>query len=83
MERDYISAVLKAKNWRIGGEDSAASTLLFSTPGIWPLPVSPSLYLAFFPIFPTSFFPAFLTSPLLYSAFRVHTSEFCLLSFDT
>ncbi len=27
MERDYISAVLKAKNWRIGGEDSAASTL--------------------------------------------------------
>jgi transcriptional regulator with GAF, ATPase, and Fis domain len=27
MERDYISAVLKAKNWRIGGEDSAESTL--------------------------------------------------------
>jgi transcriptional regulator with GAF, ATPase, and Fis domain len=27
MERDYILQVLKAKNWRIGGEDSAASTL--------------------------------------------------------
>ena len=27
MERDYILRVLKAKNWRIGGEDSAASTL--------------------------------------------------------
>jgi transcriptional regulator with GAF, ATPase, and Fis domain len=27
MERDYILRVLKAKNWRNGGEDSAASTL--------------------------------------------------------
>ena len=27
MERDYILQVLKVKNWRIGGEDSAASTL--------------------------------------------------------
>jgi transcriptional regulator of acetoin/glycerol metabolism len=27
IERDYILRVLKAKNWRIGGEDSAASTL--------------------------------------------------------
>jgi DNA-binding NtrC family response regulator len=27
MECDYILRVLKAKNWRIGGEDSAASTL--------------------------------------------------------
>jgi chemotaxis protein methyltransferase CheR len=27
MERDYILRVLKARNWRIGGEDSAASTL--------------------------------------------------------
>jgi chemotaxis protein methyltransferase CheR len=27
MERDYILRVLKAKNWRIGGEDSAAATL--------------------------------------------------------
>jgi transcriptional regulator with GAF, ATPase, and Fis domain len=27
MERDYILRVLKAKNWRIGGEDSAASIL--------------------------------------------------------
>jgi chemotaxis protein methyltransferase CheR len=27
MERDYILRVLKAKNWKIGGEDSAASTL--------------------------------------------------------
>ncbi len=27
MERDYILQVLKAKNWRIGGDDSAASTL--------------------------------------------------------
>jgi transcriptional regulator with GAF, ATPase, and Fis domain len=27
MERDYILRVLKAKNWRIGGDDSAASTL--------------------------------------------------------
>jgi chemotaxis protein methyltransferase CheR len=27
VERDYILQVLKAKNWRIGGEDSAASTL--------------------------------------------------------
>ncbi len=27
MERDYILQVLEAKNWRIGGEDSAASTL--------------------------------------------------------
>jgi transcriptional regulator with GAF, ATPase, and Fis domain len=27
MELDYILRVLKAKNWRIGGEDSAASTL--------------------------------------------------------
>ena len=27
MERDYILRVLKAKNWRIGGKDSAASTL--------------------------------------------------------
>jgi len=27
MERDYILQVLKAKNWRIGGENSAASTL--------------------------------------------------------
>jgi transcriptional regulator of acetoin/glycerol metabolism len=27
MERDYILRILKAKNWRIGGEDSAASTL--------------------------------------------------------
>jgi transcriptional regulator of acetoin/glycerol metabolism len=26
-ERDYILRVLKAKNWRIGGENSAASTL--------------------------------------------------------
>jgi len=27
MERDYILRILKAKNWRIGGEDSAASAL--------------------------------------------------------
>jgi DNA-binding NtrC family response regulator len=27
MERQYILDVLKAKNWKIGGEDSAASTL--------------------------------------------------------
>ena len=27
MERDYILKVLKAKNWKIGGENSAASTL--------------------------------------------------------
>jgi PAS domain S-box-containing protein len=27
MERDYILRVLEAKNWKIGGEDSAASTL--------------------------------------------------------
>jgi chemotaxis protein methyltransferase CheR len=27
MERDYILQVLKARNWKIGGEDSAASTL--------------------------------------------------------
>ncbi len=27
MERDYILQVLEAKNWRIGGDDSAASTL--------------------------------------------------------
>jgi len=27
MERDYILRVLNAKNWRIGGEDSAASIL--------------------------------------------------------
>jgi chemotaxis protein methyltransferase CheR len=27
MERDYILAVLEAKNWKVGGEDSAASTL--------------------------------------------------------
>jgi formate hydrogenlyase transcriptional activator len=27
MERQYILEVLKAKNWKIGGEDSAASTL--------------------------------------------------------
>ena len=27
MERDYILRVLKAKNWRIGGKNSAASTL--------------------------------------------------------
>ena len=27
MEREYILQVLKAKNWRIGGDDSAASTL--------------------------------------------------------
>jgi transcriptional regulator with GAF, ATPase, and Fis domain len=27
MERDYILRVLKAKNWKIGGENSAASTL--------------------------------------------------------
>ncbi len=27
MERDYILQVLEAKNWRIGGEDSAASIL--------------------------------------------------------
>jgi chemotaxis protein methyltransferase CheR len=27
MERDYILRVLQAKNWRIGGKDSAASTL--------------------------------------------------------
>ncbi|MFK7845533.1 MAG: sigma-54 interaction domain-containing protein, partial [Rhodothermales bacterium] len=27
MERDYILRVLKARNWRIGGENSAASTL--------------------------------------------------------
>jgi formate hydrogenlyase transcriptional activator len=27
MERDYILKVLKSKNWKIGGEDSAASTL--------------------------------------------------------
>jgi chemotaxis protein methyltransferase CheR len=27
MERDYILRILKAKNWKIGGEDSAASTL--------------------------------------------------------
>jgi DNA-binding NtrC family response regulator len=27
MERDYILQVLKAKSWKIGGENSAASTL--------------------------------------------------------
>jgi transcriptional regulator with GAF, ATPase, and Fis domain len=27
MERQYILDVLKAKNWKIGGEDSAASIL--------------------------------------------------------
>jgi len=27
MKRDYILWILEAKNWRIGGEDSAASTL--------------------------------------------------------
>ena len=27
MERDYILQVLKAKNWKIGGENSAASAL--------------------------------------------------------
>jgi formate hydrogenlyase transcriptional activator len=27
MERDYILGILKAKNWKIGGENSAASTL--------------------------------------------------------
>jgi formate hydrogenlyase transcriptional activator len=27
MERDYILQVLKAKNWKIGGKDSAASIL--------------------------------------------------------
>ena len=27
MEREYILQVLEAKNWRIGGENSAASTL--------------------------------------------------------
>ena len=27
MEREYILKVLKAKNWKIGGDDSAASTL--------------------------------------------------------
>jgi len=27
MEREYILQVLEAKNWRIGGDDSAASTL--------------------------------------------------------
>ena len=27
MERDYILRVLKAKNWKIGGDNSAASTL--------------------------------------------------------
>jgi formate hydrogenlyase transcriptional activator len=27
MERDYILRVLEAKDWRIGGEDSAVSTL--------------------------------------------------------
>jgi transcriptional regulator with GAF, ATPase, and Fis domain len=27
MEHDYTLRVLQAKNWRIGGEDSAASTL--------------------------------------------------------
>jgi transcriptional regulator with GAF, ATPase, and Fis domain len=27
MERDYILRVLEAKSWRIGSEDSAASTL--------------------------------------------------------
>ncbi len=27
MERDYILQVLKAKNWKIGGKNSAASTL--------------------------------------------------------
>jgi transcriptional regulator with GAF, ATPase, and Fis domain len=27
MERDYILRILKAKNWRIGGENSAASAL--------------------------------------------------------
>ena len=27
MGRDYILRVLKSKNWRIGGDDSAASTL--------------------------------------------------------
>ena len=26
MERDYILRVLKARNWKIGGENSAAST---------------------------------------------------------
>jgi DNA-binding NtrC family response regulator len=27
MERDYILRILKAKNWRIGGEDGASSIL--------------------------------------------------------
>jgi len=27
MERDYILKVLKARNWKIGGKNSAASTL--------------------------------------------------------
>jgi transcriptional regulator with GAF, ATPase, and Fis domain len=27
MERDYILQVLKTKNWKIGGENSAASIL--------------------------------------------------------
>jgi transcriptional regulator with GAF, ATPase, and Fis domain len=27
MERDYILRILKAKNWKIGGENSAASAL--------------------------------------------------------
>jgi len=27
MERDYILRVLKARNWKIGGKNSAASTL--------------------------------------------------------
>jgi transcriptional regulator of acetoin/glycerol metabolism len=27
MERDYILRILKAKNWRIGGKDSATSAL--------------------------------------------------------
>jgi transcriptional regulator with GAF, ATPase, and Fis domain len=27
MERDYILRVLEAKNWKIGGTNSAASTL--------------------------------------------------------
>jgi transcriptional regulator with GAF, ATPase, and Fis domain len=27
MERDYILRVLKARNWKIGGENSAASAL--------------------------------------------------------
>jgi transcriptional regulator with GAF, ATPase, and Fis domain len=27
MEREYMLRVLKARNWKIGGENSAASTL--------------------------------------------------------